>query len=1206
MKKRIVSVICVLALLLACSGQISLPAKAAAGSFYAGFSRVDINPYIDPTLTGEALVATDNIMQLPLRGVGDVWNRLSNKGLVDDNGDGKVDEEDGLAVTCIAVSDADGNTVLFLTIDLIGGDLIDEIRQEICSRVDAALASGELTNVKLELESIHYAGTHTHEAPDTTVYNANGKTGTNNDGVSLDEINTNLGIWIDRTVEDAGDAAIAALKDRAAATITKDALSAKDATAKAVQGKIMNSVRHYWAEDKGCVAGDNFNSRGSDPKQVTEVNDTMYLLKFDFPEGDKLPIILANWRAHPSLNNGDDFPNSGRNAISSDYPNSFRHTLEYNGTVSEDGTVKFKENQVYRVAFFNGEGGNVNPRGREVEDGEIVGIWIDNLASANNDSRGNAYGRVLAAMARDCLSTSANREEARYGQVRSIQYIYNSTRRSTGITAIAYEAAVQYKAEAATKTMSHPWSYTNAAGETFVIGSKFHANNITSYWESRFQAPKNDLVDMELDAIMLGPDVAIVTAPGEPFDYYYNEDGSNAWHNLMDETYGTPLVLGYCNGAKGYIPNSKAYDYNEGSTKWQIGSYESRITPYEKGSGEHMIQLFGVMLEGLKNGTSTERSSYCQHCKTDVVWKAYNGAKTLYEGHYYLLEDTMAPQIKIAPGEMVCFDLNGKTVKGATRAFYTESKGNATLNLMDTTPGQAGAALGRAGAIGAAAGYGGGGILVDRGNTFNFYSGNLGTYDAPYYSVRQGGVLRNSGTVNMYGGTVLGGTAASFQGDYVTSSAAMKSVTAEGKGATVSNAGTFNMYGGRIEAGDMVQITGLATTLPNGSYVYSETRTPVEAKTYCVHTTGKFTLGGTAVVDDLCVEDTAGNLFVVDNKTAPFTGYVQLSFYEELSGVNSMVGTTADSAPLIDGTVTLSNGMGIAQNGTSLTTALGEIYLKDSLGESYHSTLSGAYAAYLKRNAADGVIQLQKDTDDDITITKDIAIDLNGFYVTGAITVADGATLYGKDTQTDDYTVDDEFAYGQMTKVTTEGSGTVIGKDGYLKITEKSGISFHKVDLKIDRMALRPSSVGVYYHSPFKGDEVVAEHTKSFGISLSVESAGAAQAMTPGTYTVYTDFVPGAAGNEVASTMVSSIMKTSNTAAVNAANAETVIYGCAYLQTEDGFVFGAPVAMSLRQQMEAVDDIWRTLTEKQRDYVLSIRYRYSSVVESWDVPNILS
>ena len=45
---------------------------------------------------------------------------------------------------------------------------------------------------------------------------------------------------------------------------------------------------------------------------------------------------------------------------------------------------------------------------------------------------------------------------------------------------------------------------------------------------------------------------------------------------------------------------------------------------------------------------------------------------------------------------------------------------------------------------------------------------------------------------------------------------------------------------------------------------------------------------------------------------------------------------------------------------------------------------------------------------------------------------------------------------------------------------------------------------------------------------------------------------------------------------------------------------------ALQEQVEAVDKLWRSLTERQRDYLLAMRYRYSSIVEKWKVPNILS
>ena len=858
------------------------------------------------------------------------------------------------------------------------------------------------------------------------------------------------------------------------------------------------------------------------------------------------------------------------------------------------------------MAFFNGEGGNVNPRGREKTNGVSNYQWFEDLADNLKESRGNVYGRTLCAMAQECLTDSKYKETVAYGSIVTTQYVHNSVRKATGYSALAYEAGKAYQAEAATKTMSHPWKYTSpTTGEVFVIGSKFHASNIISSgnWDTRLQRPKGDLVDMELNVFMLGKELAFVTVPGEPFDYYFNEDGSNAWNNLLDDTYGRPFVLGYCNGAKGYIPNSKAYDYNLGSTKWQRGSYESAITPFEKGTGEEMIRLFGAMLERLQNGESYGYRGSCAHCEGDVLWEAYNGKKLLTTGHYYLLEDTMAPQLTIDANATVCFDLNGHTIKGATRAFYTKTGGNAVLNLMNLSPAGDGAALGCGGPLGAGSGYGGGAILVDKGNTLNLYGGQLGVYEKAYHSVLRGGTIRNNGTVNMYGGTVLASKASSHAGDYVDTTNTLKTVNTTGLGATVNNAGTFRMYGGKIEAGSLELITGSTTKMYGNINVYSEVRTPLDAKGICVYSEGKFYICGAAVVEDLCVADATGKQLVVDNKTAPFTGSLHLSFNAPFSGSGKVGSATADAA-LGSGSITVEGGIPVKRIGMELFTDI-NLLLEKGSETSYYGSLAAALQDY-----NGGVIRLMTNLSDSVTVTKPVCIDLNGYCITGSITVSDGGILYGKDSQTDDYTVDDEFAYGLLTNVKTLGSGTVTGYgengETYVKITEKAGVSFHKADLRISTIGFRPGTIGLYYKSLFKGDEVVADNVRSYGICLSVENSAAAQAMTPGTYSAYTGFLPGEAGNQGTSTMVANIMRTGNTAAVNTANAETQIYGCAYLQTEDGFLFGAPVAQSLRQTVEAVDKQWRTLTDRQRDFVLSIRYRYSSVVEKWEIPNILS
>ena len=143
MCKKVLSVLCALALVLGLlpASTLSVGAAQTPGAYQVGFARVDINPYVvedDPT---------SGIMALPLGGTGDTWDRLSTYGLLDDNGDGIVDENDGLKVTCIAISDEDGKTILLITGDFMGVYKTTNIRNAIIGRVDAAIASGELTGI---------------------------------------------------------------------------------------------------------------------------------------------------------------------------------------------------------------------------------------------------------------------------------------------------------------------------------------------------------------------------------------------------------------------------------------------------------------------------------------------------------------------------------------------------------------------------------------------------------------------------------------------------------------------------------------------------------------------------------------------------------------------------------------------------------------------------------------------------------------------------------------------------------------------------------------------------------------------------------------------------------------------------------------------------------------------------------------------------
>ena len=198
--KKYIALVCALAMLISLMPLSALPvwaeaADPAAAPYQVGYARVDINPYVeedDPS---------SGVMALPLRGYGSSWDRLSTEGLIDDNGDGIVDENDGLFATCIAISDEEGNAILLYTIDMLGGDFGKKARPVIAERVNAALESGELTGLQPFTEDrIQMSGTHTHSSIASNAYYSDGKTGTNADGVDLSVVNENLGIWIDRSI----------------------------------------------------------------------------------------------------------------------------------------------------------------------------------------------------------------------------------------------------------------------------------------------------------------------------------------------------------------------------------------------------------------------------------------------------------------------------------------------------------------------------------------------------------------------------------------------------------------------------------------------------------------------------------------------------------------------------------------------------------------------------------------------------------------------------------------------------------------------------------------------------------------------------------------------------------------------------------------------------------------------------------------------
>ena len=253
--KRILSVLLCLAMalaLVACGSSGSetttaAPTEASHG-FMVGYSKVNITPS-QPTL---------------LSGYGN-----------DDRYHTEV--LDYLYLTCVAMTDAEDNTILFVSLDL-------------CS-IDAKTVSTLRTRVNnvtgVPGENIMISVSHTHSAP----------TGSAISSILLSAI------------EQASQEAMADRKEAEMYIGTAE-----------TEG--INFVRHYVMDD-GSIVGDNHGSTAgkSYTGHTTEADHEMRVIQFK-REGGK-DVILANWQSHPHITGG-----STKTSISADIVGMFRENME--------------------------------------------------------------------------------------------------------------------------------------------------------------------------------------------------------------------------------------------------------------------------------------------------------------------------------------------------------------------------------------------------------------------------------------------------------------------------------------------------------------------------------------------------------------------------------------------------------------------------------------------------------------------------------------------------------------------------------------------------------------------------------------------------------------------------------------------------------------------------------------------------------------
>ena len=259
----------------------------------------------------------------------------------------------------------------------------------------------------------------------------------------------------------------------------------------------LNFVKHYQhttADGEVKYFGDNFGTQVLDAttQHTTEADPTIWLLKFT-REGEK-DLIIANWRAHPTLTGS-----STKYDLSADYPGTFRLAME----------SQLDCNFVY----FNGAAGNMNAKS----------CISSEMAAADVDQHG-------ALMAEDAIEGLKNMTKAETTTIKLKQNVLDMECNHTTDNLVIMAKQIQ-----AMWNQGATYSECATAGEPYGIRSPYFAGAIIS------RSNRGESMDVELDTVTIGDEVAICMAPNELFD-------TNTVFVEENSPYAMTMTFGYSNG----------------------------------------------------------------------------------------------------------------------------------------------------------------------------------------------------------------------------------------------------------------------------------------------------------------------------------------------------------------------------------------------------------------------------------------------------------------------------------------------------------------------------------------------------------------------------------------------------------------------------------------------------------------------------------
>ena len=373
----------------------------------------------------------------------------------------------------------------------------------------------------------------------------------------------------------------------------------------------------------------------------------------------------------------------------------------------------------------------------------------------------------------------------------------------------------------------------------------------------------------------------------------------------------------------------------------------------------------------------------------------------------------------------------------------------------------------------------------------------------------------------------------------------------------------FAIYGGAYNEGDVVESTDV--TIRSGTWrgVY------VGGYDSIVTGTAKLDISGATVYDSIHASR-MGNIGKVEMKisnTTVLTGAIYAgsmtahspkklgNVYEGVTitlGENVVAPALYCSAKTYGG---ITGGVTVTVDGADLT--------KVPISARY-TGLSASYSTdWSKIVLADHMVT-------DAAFDPAVELDLNGFDITGNLTVDGTLTVY--DSATDDYDVSD----GKYGEITGTVSGTLAAKDGYIAA---SG-GFHKFGGQyISGVSLRPRNAGIYYTATVLADEVLMAELEA-GVAVSLADMPGSDFETDAD-TLY------AKGNH--GVLVQNILKGD---AEDADRAIMDIYAAAYVKLPDGTVL-----VSENDVAYSLFDILMILKEQNTEAFQSFCSAYA--IENW-------